>query len=571
MTPARQTAPPDLPRQPRSDPHQSASPDTAETVERDCVTRYLCAAAHLDARFADAAISEYLVERTRALPPSPGIDVAAVLREAVAARSRRRLRDGILLALVALFVIFCFPLAIFWLVVGAGVAWIGARFGPRLRLAAAILGALLGLVALLLSGIGLSFVLLALGLPSDLVTASILPVLLGLLVFVVLVVDEQTVTEITRKHFREGNFVADASALPAGWVRNFRTLGHATYRDQLNRVAAAEARARARDGHADVIVHRHRVPFIGAGDVLRDEVLALPLIPDEDATEPPVPFTPRDLHEHVSGRSCALRDSASLSPGRRLSSLSVIEQVFLPAEQLLRDIGTSLRPRVLPDLYRPPVTHLPLEEARRLADEPQESARYYRCYRVESWDRDLATSSYFTVGTDLRTLYLEWTHCVLFPIRPAYRAIDRHPETGPTRRAFEAAVTLPVTLPLRVVDLFRNFSPSRSLAVTWYPDRYGASRSLRELAAGQGADSFFQDADAIRYLQIVEQAMFKAVSTFLEHRHYSIEDVLGAAKAKVANSITIENGTFVNSAVGMGRVQQTTAAPSSRPRRKEQK
>ena len=50
------------------------------------------------------------------------------------------------------------------------------------------------------------------------------------------------------------------------------------------------------------------------------------------------------------------------------------------------------------------------------------------------------------------------------------------------------------------------------------------------------------------YLQVVEQAMLKAVSTFLEHRHYSIEDVLGAAKAKVANSITIENGTYADSA-----------------------
>jgi hypothetical protein len=540
-----------VPRQPSSDPQWSASPDTTETVERDCVTRYLCAAAHLDARFADAAISEFLVERTRALPPSPGIDVAAVLREAVAARSRRRLRDGILLALVALLAIFCFPLALFWLVVGAGVAWIGARFGPRPRLAAAILGALVGLVglvALLLSGIGSSVVLLAFGLPSDLVTASILAVLLGLLVFVVLVVDEHAVAEVTRKHFREGNFVADASVLPAGWVRTFRTLRHTAYRDQLNRVAAAEARSRARDGHAEVIVHRHRVPFIGAGDVLRDEILALPLIPDEDATEPPVPFTPRDLHEHVSETVCALRDSASLSPGRRLASLSVIEQVFLPAEQLLRNIGTSLRPRVLPDLYRPPVTHLPVDEARRLADEPQESARYYRCYRVESWDGDLATSSYFTVGTDLRTLYLEWTHCVLSPIRSAYRAIDRHPETGPTRRAFEAAVTLPVTLPRRVVDLFRNFSPIPFSRGDVVPDRYGASRSLRELAAGPGADSFFQDADVIRYLQVVEQAMLKAVSTFLEHRHYSIEDVLGAAKAKVANSITIENGTYADSA-----------------------
>jgi hypothetical protein len=204
-----------------------------------------------------------------------------VLREAVAARSRRRLRDGILLGLVALFVILAFPAALAWLLVGAGVAWSGARFGPRVRLVAAMLGAVVGLGTLLFSGVGLSFLFLALGMPSAPVSASLLPVLLGLAVLVVLVVDEQAVTQVTRQHFREKNFVPNASTLPPGWLRTFRTMGHRPYAHDLNRVAVADAQARLRDGHADVIVHRHRVPFIGAGDVMRDEVLALPLIADD--------------------------------------------------------------------------------------------------------------------------------------------------------------------------------------------------------------------------------------------------------------------------------------------------
>jgi len=304
--------------------------------------------------------------------------------------------------------------------------------------------------------------------------------------------------------------------------------------------------------------------------MVRDQTLALPLVPDEDADEPPLPFRPSDLHEHVSRSLARLRDSASLSPSRRLGNLSILEQVILPAEQMLRESGTTLRHVVLPDAGHPPIGHLPLESARRLADEPQEAARYYRCYRVESWDRDLATSSYLTAGTDQRTLYLEWTHSVLSPIRAEFRAIDRHPDSGPGRRAFEAVVTLPVTIPARLVGLFRGFRALPYGADEIEPGRYGAGPSLRELAASREPETFFQEADAVRYIQVVEQAFFTAIGTFLQERHYSIADVLGAAKERISNTITIENGTFVNSAISNQRARQTVgASPSSADRERK--
>lgn len=541
----------------------------AQASVRDPTTRYLCAAAHLNPEFADAAVGEYLVEQTRAVPPLPGLDTAAVLREAVAARYRRRMRDGILLALLVLLAVFSLFLLIVWTVIGIGVWLVDKAAGKRLRLVAAIAGTLVGIIFTIMNwtslGLPFALILYKLGFPPSFTLGPVLSVLTVLAATVVLTADEVAVTDVTRTHFRARNFVADATTLPLGWVRTFRTLGHASYVAEIARVARAEYEAKALSGMADVIVHRHRVPFIGAGVVMRDETLALPLVPDDDAGEAPLPFTPRELHDHVSNALSALRKSASLSPGGRLGGLSIIEQVFLPAEQLLRESGTSLRPTLLPDLTRPPIGHLPLEDARRLADLPQEAARYYRCYRVESWDRDLATSSYFTAGTDLRTLYIEWTHCVLFPIDPTYRSIDRHETTGPVRRAFESAVTLPVSVPSRVVALFRRLKPVPHGQDEVEPSRYGAGHSLREHAAAPGADSFFQEADAIRYMQVVEQALFKAIGTFLERRHYSIEDVLGAAKAKISSSITIENGTFVNTAIGNGRVEQTNTDTPKRP------
>ena len=118
------------PSSPTSSPSSGPGPNPLPTPGRDDVTRFLCAGAHLDAAFADAAIAEYLVEHTRALPPSLGVNTVAVLREAVAARARRRVRDGLLVGATALFTLLCFPVAIFWLFAAFGVEIVGHR--PRL-------------------------------------------------------------------------------------------------------------------------------------------------------------------------------------------------------------------------------------------------------------------------------------------------------------------------------------------------------------------------------------------------------------------------------------------------------
>ena len=63
-------------------------------------TRYLCAAAHLDERLARDAIRRVVDEEHRAVAPSYGVDVGTTLRHCFAARSRKRLRDVFLCALV---------------------------------------------------------------------------------------------------------------------------------------------------------------------------------------------------------------------------------------------------------------------------------------------------------------------------------------------------------------------------------------------------------------------------------------------------------------------------------------
>jgi hypothetical protein len=557
-------------------PPPSPVPDAraAASSGGDEVTRYLCAAAHLDADFADAVISEYLMEETRALPPAPGLDTAAVLREAVAARRRRQIRDVVLSVLLIGMAVASFGTFVLWLVVAAVGAVMSTGRNGRARLVVAGLVALVGAVVLAggLGMIGLSYRLgISLGGASvELVVFAVL----GLLAAVLVLADASVVDELTRRRFRRRGFVADATTLPGGWERTARTLGQDGHRRQLDRVAERDRRG-AEPGFAEVVVFRTRSPFVGGGWILRDEVLALPLVEDEDSDVEATPFTVVDLHDHLAAGLDALRSgTGSLSLSSRLAGLDMVEQVLILAEKLLRESGTTMRSTVLPDLRRPPVDFLDVRQARQLADAPQEAARYYRCYRLESWDREIATSTYVTAGTDGVTLYLEWTHTLVFPLRRRYRAIDARKGTGVFRRAVEDIVLMPATVPIRAVRDFRSLTvPPNTAPDDVDPDRYGAGLSLREVAAADDVDGFLQEADAIRYLRVVEKTIFDSLRVFFEEHGYATDDILGAARAKVSNNFTnlmVNDGVFIDSAVGIGAVSRNGGS-RARGAQKEQK
>jgi len=539
----------------------------------DGTTRYLCAAAQLDPDFGDRSIAEYLVERVRAVPPSPGVDSAAVLREAVAARARRRLRDGVLLLLLLMFAVTSPGSAVLWLIVAlVGASITGAGKGISRRTSLVVLAVTVCLFVVLQMGSTLlSFVFLdadAFGqLPA---TGFTLTATLGLLILTVLAADTFAVSHLVNNRFQRGEFKSDAQDARSELERTVRGLGHGTFRAELNRVAAAdEGSAQGRD-QADVIVHRGPRPFIGAGLPIDDTVVALPLEPAPDASgRPRVPrgISVNELHQHVADALAQLKAPSSLAPSRRLEGLIVREQVLIPADRLVMNLSRRSWPPVLGDLRRPPAAHLPLGVARQLADAPQEWARYYRCFRIEAWDRDLATSCYFFAGTDQHMLYLEWTHCALLPIRQWYRRIDRPGNVvgDPLIQSLADWVLLPATVARRLRSVFHRFRPIVQRPGEVVPDRYGAAGSLREFAADEDVQSYFQAADTVRYVKIVDAALFRAVGQYLESHGYSVVEFQKVANQTITNNTTtISGGTFKDSAVGSGTNTRTGASGPSK-------
>jgi hypothetical protein len=142
------------------------------------------------------------------------------------------------------------------------------------------------------------------------------------------------------------------------------------------------------------------------------------------------------------------------------------------------------------------------------------------------------------------------------------------------RRAVEDIVLMPATVPIRAVRDFRSLTvPPNTAPDDVDPDRYGAGLSLREVAAADDVDGFLQEADAIRYLRVVEKTIFDSLRVFFEEHGYATDDILGAARAKVSNNFTnlmVNDGVFIDSAVGIGAVSRNGGS-RARGAQKEQK
>ncbi len=267
----------------------------------DGTTRYLCAAAHLDEEFCDAAVAEFLVEPVRAIPPSPGVDSAVVLREAVAAQTRRCIRDAVLLTLLLVLALVNFIGVISWVVTVAVAAGLLAAVAARDRNMAANAAQLLGpgrnrrmtanaaqllaagaghnrpiwALVVVVTGVvflavfpttvaaGLSQLLSSPGGSADqeVPTEGMWPTwLISGLLLLVLLVDEFTVAKLKASSFRRDRFDPDAGRAPSEWERLVRSLGRNSFRTELQRVARSDESLRAA-GQADVVVYRGYNPF----------------------------------------------------------------------------------------------------------------------------------------------------------------------------------------------------------------------------------------------------------------------------------------------------------------------
>ncbi|WP_410627805.1 hypothetical protein [Amycolatopsis sp. cmx-8-4] len=525
------------------------SPGTA-----DDTTRYLCAASYLDPGYSTRAITEFLVEPTRPVPPSTGLDAGRVLTEAVRARARRKNYDGLLVLLTAIVIGLSWdnPLLYGWIVLSvvlvvarAGKAGYGAQrsFNPKVVIALGI--AVLAAAVLLpyagdIFGSGSRY-------SSDYyddyepsstggdTARTVIGVVLALVVLVVVTLERWSLWNLLTTRFkRHAAPAADSGSLTGLFTEDFR--------EQLARYQRGDEFAGVPG--APLVVYRGYNPFVGAGFRRDAWSMAIPLERLEDDESDPATrreLTTETLYEGIREAIGNLRRSGSLSPDQRLGGLTVTEAVFTPAAELVDHLAEPEAAAYLPDIEYPPHTRLTEADVDRLRMEPKEWARYYLCFQVETWDRDLVLTTFLHVAVDETTLYVEWTPFMLPPIRAEYRVVDKmRPDSlRPLGQGFLAWLEMPASLPGRIANLTSWIRRPKREPGVLDPDRYGASSTLRELASVNLFTDYFQLVDIERYEKIIESRLLPAISGLLGDAGFSTAKFEEQAAVVINNDITI--------------------------------
>jgi len=519
----------------------------------DDTTRYLCAASYLDPRYSTRVITEFLVEPTRPVPPSPGLDAGRVLTEAVRARARRKNYDGLLVLLMAVVIGLSWdnPLLYGWIVLS--VVLVVARAGKNANATErsfnpktlALVGAVVVVVWLLLaysdelfsSGRSYSsryYADVEFEDSSGGDTARfVIGIVLAFVVLMVVTFERWSLWNLLTTRFKRFTPPApDSGSLTGLFTEDFRA--------QLARYQRIDEFAGAPG--APLVVYRGYKPFVGAGFRRAAWSMAIPLERIEDGETDPADhreLTTESLYEEIRGAIGDLRRSAALSPDGRLGGLTVTEAVFTPASELVDHLGEAAS--YLPDIEYPPHTRLTEADVERIRREPKEWARYYLCFQVETWDRELVLTTFLHVAVDDTTLYVEWTPFMLPPIRADYRAVDkmRQESLRPFGQGLLAWLELPASLPGRIANLASWIRPPRREAGVLDPERYGAASTLRELASVNLFTDYFQLVDIERYEKIIESRLLPTIGKLLGDAGFSTAKFEEQAAVVINNDITI--------------------------------
>jgi hypothetical protein len=557
-----------------------ARPGNMSPPTRDDTTRYLCAAAHMDPDYANRAIREFLVEDTRPVAPSAGVDAAEVLAEAVAARTRRKLRD---IALIVLLVGVPFLVSVellgIWIVLAISLsvpAMISAsgRAGQSPKSAIYVVGGVvaIGLVAVLwpqLEGLLSSSGTSPFDGSSDYgyspaesssTGTTIGAVLIVAAMLAVLLADRFVVWKHLKERFWP-NRLSSAVALPR--ERPVFQFSPDRFITQLRRYESprptiaepqpGEPPSTVPGGPVQLIVHRDFVPFVGAGLPEEPWSIAVPLEKLPDA-KPTMELTTDSLYAGIRDEINSLRGASTLTPGRRLGDLAISEVVLVSADELIDHLADPSAADFLEEPGVAPFTMISRDRAQSIKVEPLEWARYYQHYQVETWDRDLVVSVFVHVAVGRGALYVEWTPCVLRPLKRRYRKIDQM-SRSPLRPAGHAMLDL-VRLPVSIFDRIRHTLsfirpvPQDEGAIS--PEMYGVSTSLREMASDDVVHNYFQLCDIDRYLKMMESRLILAVSRMMRAAGYSPASFDERAATVVNNNVQIGGSVGGNVVAGIG-------------------
>ncbi|MGW1955801.1 hypothetical protein ACWCPI_24140 [Streptomyces sp. NPDC001920] len=535
------------------------------------VTRYLCAAAYVDERFADRVVEEVLADEASAVAPSPDVDLVAVARHCLTAQDLRHRRDlrlaGTFAALALIAPLWLLYVAVLLSFTGRPAAQPSlATRGHHQPGSGVLVGtAVTGAVVVLL---GFYFGFLFSALPAPGFVAWLLGAYLGgvpavlaslaavAFAYATVARHDLDIDRLLRTTMTRGTFAGQPrpSVPRRKWM--------------AERLAALQE---AQTGN--VTVYSGYTPFVGYSETSSKWSLAVPLLPAEDRVKgrsrpaEPEAFTVAELVDHVRARLRAVAargvtDGAAEPGEEALGSLLIEDRVFASGTTI-GDDERFIRARSIT-----PAARLSPEEVERIMVRPTGTVRHYLAVHVPMWGGDVVPSVFLHFSTAGRTLHLHCDNHVLGPVAAGYHVVDRlRGPLGPDARRGLLLAAL-----ARTGGAFLG-APFRALRHARFETRhsrrmvdelkameqdplydYGARVSIREMALSPDYHNYFQVVDAGRITSLVERHTLAAIREFLDERGYDIADFRTQQQTILNQGLIQQGGMSIigNQAIGSG-------------------
>ncbi|MFC4052198.1 hypothetical protein ACFOY4_21145 [Actinomadura syzygii] len=540
------------------------------------VTRYLCAGAYIDEKFADRVVEEVLADEISAVAPSPDVDLEAVARHCLAAREIRYPRDLRLAGAFGVVALFAplWLLFVAFLVAAAGQAdrrrslsTRGQRHpDERAFLRVGVQAGVLVLVAFMFvtgfSKLPVHGILSWLfGTYMSGIPAMLASIGAALYASMTMMRHDLATDELLRTTLSREAFAWPALPLvPRGdWIKD--------------RLAAIR---QAQDGN--VTVYSGYTPFMGYANAQSNWKLAVPLLPAERPTggprpDAPTPFTVAELVDHVRERLGAAveGDGAPGTGDAEVSgSLLIEDRVFADGATIGDD------ERFMSDQDLAPVMRLSPDAVQEIILNPTGTVRHYLALHLPLWGGDVVPSVFLHFSTVGDTLHLRCSNHVLGPVAADYHLVDRlrDPLTPERRRelllgALSRTGTALFEAPLKALRHARfehrhGKRMEHELAALTQDPMYdlGARLSIREMALSPTYFNYFQVTDAERIISSVQLHTLAIIRKFLDARGFDTTDLRSQQQTIVNQGIIQQGGTSIvgNQAVGTGASATQNAA-----------
>jgi hypothetical protein len=458
-------------------------------------TRYLCAAAHIDRTFRNQVLEKILDEEYRVISIPAGVDLLAVTKHCLDAKRRKLIRD---IVISFLFII----------------AWMSA-YSQLFNSTANELGY---------------------SAPSEYSFSS----LFG---------------SIFSSFFSIYFLLAWVAVLLESWVTRYQIIAQSLLKqnfnpDSVTLTPSTESEIRRKlsgvtnEEECNVVIYSGFSPFVGSGIDIGGWSFTLDIKKGKEemgVVKKPEYFTTEELYLYVDEKIRKLN----------LQETSIQDKIFVNGQEIRGDV------RFLPDPYHRPLTKISPSTLQEFTEGQSNEIRHYKCIRIIGWKGEIILSVFLRFLKLRQNLFVETSYFFLPPLKQEYRKIDEI-HHNPTWRQLaqmlqetflKVLILFPLATFLLCGELLRPF-------IRWNQRRsnrrlirenpmfdYGASTSIRELAASNFFTHYFQKLDKEMYFKLIEHQILDSIINFLDIHHIDTSDLRARQDTILNNGVIITGGS----------------------------